>query len=379
MDELPGYTQTQQKDFIAFVRSLVECESPSDDPASTTRFAELLADSLRGMAKVRLLPGGKFGKHLRAEFALPGRKKQGQILVLGHGDTVWPIGTLKSMPWREKDGRLWGPGVFDMKAGVAMFIQAMRGLRELDVPISRKVVLQVNSDEEVGSPSSRPYTEKEARLSAAALLLEPAAGLDGKLKTARKGGGVVHLTVTGVASHAGLDFEAGASAILELARQLERTAAFTDLARGITVNAGVIRGGTRSNVVAAEAHAEIDMRMVRKSDGEKLERRFRALKAVDPRCSLTVAGGVNRPPMERTPGTVKLFRLARAISAELGIETGETMVGGGSDGNFTSALGTPTLDGLGAVGEGAHAVNESVLIRRLADRTALLGRLVERI
>ncbi len=379
MDELLAYARSKQKDFIAFVRTLVESESPSDDPASTTRFAELVADSLSGIARVRLLPGGRFGKHLRAEFTLPGRRKEGQILVLGHGDTVWPAGTLKSMPWRQKQGRLWGPGVFDMKAGVAMFFEAMRGVRELDIPIGRKVVFQLNSDEEVGSPSSRPYTERESRASVAALLLEPSAGLDGKLKTARKGGGVVHLRVKGVASHAGLDFQAGASAILELARQVEKIAAFTNLAKGITVNAGVIGGGTRSNVVAEEAHAAIDMRCVRKSDGEKLERRFRALKPVDPRCSLSIEGGINRPPMERTPGTVKLFRLAQAISRDLGADLGETMVGGGSDGNFTSALGTPTLDGLGAVGEGAHAVNESVLVDRLAGRITLLGRLVERI
>ena len=341
MDALLGYAQQNQKDFIAFLRTLIECESPSDDPVATTHFAELLADSLTGIAKVKLHPGGKFGKHLRAEFALPGRKKQGQILVLGHGDTVWPIGTLATMPWREQDGRFYGPGIFDMKAGVAMFIQAMRGLRELDIPIARKVVLQLNSDEEVGSPSSRPFTEKESRLSEAALLLEPSAGPDGKLKTARKGGGVVHLNVKGVASHAGLDFEAGASAILELARQIEATAAFTDLAKGITVNAGVIRGGTRSNVVAAEASAEIDMRCVRKSDGDRLERKFRALKPMDKRCTLEVSGGINRPPMERTPGTVKLFRLAQSIAKDLGVTLGETMVGGGSDGNFTSALGTP--------------------------------------
>ncbi|MCC7499085.1 MAG: M20 family metallopeptidase [Bryobacterales bacterium] len=379
MDELPGWARGRQKSFIAFVRSLVECESPSDDAASTTRFASLVADSLAGAAKVRLVPGGKFGKHLRAEFTLPGVRKDGQILVLGHGDTVWPTGTLKTMPWRHRDGRLWGPGVFDMKTGLALFFEAMRGLVELGIPVGRKVVFQMNSDEEVGSPSSRPYTEKEARASVAALLLEPAAGADGKLKTARKGGGTVYLRVKGVASHAGLDFDAGASAIVELARQVEKIAGFTGFAGGVTVNPGVIGGGTRPNVVAGEAWAAIDVRCVRAGDGERLLRRLRALKPVDSRCRLQFEGGINRPPMERTAGTVRLFRLARTLSKDLGVDLGETMAGGGSDGNFTSALGTPTLDGLGAVGDGAHAIHENVAVDCFAGRIALLARLVTRI
>jgi glutamate carboxypeptidase len=377
MDEILARTSAGLPRLLSLLRSLVECESPSDSATHTTRFAELLADTLSPLARVKLLPGGAFGKHLRAEFLLPGpRRKDGQILALGHGDTVWPVGALASMPWRETDGRLHGPGIFDMKAGLAMFVEAMRALIELDRPVRRRVVLQVNSDEEVGSPSSRPFTEKEARASLAALLLEPSAGPDGKLKTARKGGGTMHLAVHGVASHAGLDFEAGSSAILELARQLDRIAAFTALPRGITVNPGVIRGGTRSNVVAAKASAEIDIRVARRSDAARLERRFHALKPIDRHCSLSLTGGLNRPPMERNAGTVKLFRLAQSIARTLDIPLGETMVGGGSDGNFTSALGTPTLDGLGAVGHGAHATDEHILVNRLADRTALLAHLV---
>jgi glutamate carboxypeptidase len=236
--------------------------------------------------------------------------------------------------------------------------------------------MQLNSDEEVGSESSRPLTEKNARASVAVLVLEPGTGPDGKLKTARKGVGDFTITVHGKAAHAGLDFAAGASAILELARQLERIAGFTQMERGITVNPGVIAGGTRSNVIAAEARAEVDMRVLKLKDAAGLERRFRSLKPVDKRCSLEISGGLNRPPMERTAGVAGLFRLARKLAQELGVDLEESLSGGGSDGNFTGALGVPTLDGLGAVGEGAHALHESILVDRIADRTALLGKLV---
>jgi glutamate carboxypeptidase len=286
------------------------------------------------------------------------------------------MGTLKTMPFRETGGRLWGPGVLDMKAGVAFFIAAMRALRDLDTPVAGKVVMQLNSDEEVGSDSSRALTERNAQKSKAVLVLEPGTGLEGKLKTARKGVGGYTVRVAGRASHAGVDFSAGASAILELARQIDRIAAFTDLKRGITVNPGVIAGGTRSNVIAAEAHAEVDMRVVRLKDAAGLEKKFKSLKPVDKRCTLQVSGGLNRPPMERAEGVVRLYRVAQKLARELGVETEESLTGGGSDGNFTAALGVPTLDGLGAVGEGAHAMNESILIDRIADRTALLAKLL---
>jgi glutamate carboxypeptidase len=355
---------------------MVECESPSDDPAAVDRFGDLVADSAAGLAKIRRLPAGRFGRILVCEMNLPGRKKSGQILVLGHLDTVWPMGTLRGMPFREADGRLWGPGVFDMKAGIAFFLMAVRALRELDIPVSSKVLLQLNPDEEVGSEASRPVTEKNAKDAKAVLVLEPGTGLGGKLKTARKGVGDYTVTVRGRASHAGVDFEAGASAVVELARQIDRIARFTDLKKGITVNPGVITGGTRSNVVAAEAQAEVDIRVLKLRDAPALERKFRALKPVDKRCRIEVTGGLNRPPMERSPGIVRLFRLAQGLGRELGVEVEESLTGGGSDGNFTAALGVPTLDGLGAVGEGAHAANESILIDRIADRTALLGKLL---
>jgi glutamate carboxypeptidase len=263
-----------------------------------------------------------------------------------------------------------------MKAGIVFFVFAVRALRELDIAAGSKVMLQLNPDEEVGSNASRALTEKNAARSKAVLVLEPGTGLTGKLKTARKGVGDFHVTVKGRASHAGVDFEAGASAVLELARQIDTIAGFTQVRRGITVNPGVIAGGTRSNVVAAEARVDVDIRVLRLRDAPGLEKKFRALKPFDRRCSIEVTGGLNRPPMERSAGIVALFRRAQRLGREIGVELEESLTGGGSDGNFTAALGVPTLDGLGAVGEGAHAANESLLVDRMADRTALLGKLL---
>jgi len=331
-----------------------------------------MADQASGLATAQFFPGG----NMRLEFALPGEEKDGQILVLGHADTVWPLGTLRTMPFREADGRLWGPGVLDMKAGLAFCLFAARAIRDLDVAVRRKVVLLVVSDEEVGSHSSRALTEAEARRSDCVLVLEPGTGLAGKLKTARKGVGQYTIVVEGKASHAGVDFENGASAIVEAARQVVAVAAFTDLARGTTVNPGVIQGGTRTNVIAAEARVEVDVRVARLSDAEELDRKFRALRPVDRRCRIRIEGGLNRPPMERTPEIAALFQKAQGIAAAMGVALEESATGGGSDGNFTAALGVPTLDGLGAVGEGAHATNESVMVNRIADRVALLAGLL---
>ena len=361
---------------VATIRRFVECESPSDDAGAVSRFVELVSDTFAPFAKIKTYPGGKFGRLLVAEIQLPGRRRSGQVLALGHSDTVWPVGTLRAMPFRQMDGRLWGPGVLDMKAGIVFFLFAVRALRELDIAARAKVLLQLNPDEEVGSEVSRPLTEKNAARSRAVLVLEPGTGLTGKLKTARKGVGDFRVVVKGRAAHSGVDFEAGASAVVELARQIERIAGFTRLPRGITVNPGVISGGTRSNVVAAEARVEVDIRVLRLRDAPALEKKFRALKPFDRRCTIEVTGGLNRPPMERSAGIVALFRKARELAREIGVELEESLSGGGSDGNFTAALGAPTLDGLGAVGEGAHAANESLLVDRMADRTALIGKLL---
>lgn len=381
MDPILSHIRLRQDAIIALIRQFVECESPSDNPAAVNRFVELIADTVSPFARTKTVSPGlrqdaKFGKHLVCEMQLPGGRKHGQILALGHSDTVWPMGTLRGMPFRRADGRLWGPGVLDMKAGIAFFIFAVQALRDLDIAVPHKVMLQLNSDEEVGSESSRALTEKNAARCQAVLVLEPGTGLAGKLKTARKGVGDFTITVHGRASHAGVDFQAGASAIVELSRQIERIAEFVNLKRGITVNPGTISGGTRSNVVAAEASAEVDIRLMRLKDFPALERKFRALRPFDKRCSIEVTGGLNRPPMERSAGIARLFHTAQKLARPLGIEIEESLTGGGSDGNFTAAMGVPTLDGLGAVGEGAHAVNESILVDRIADRTALLAKLL---
>lgn len=376
MDPILAFTQAHQAAIIETIRQMVEVESPSDDRDAVNRHVEQLCDMLSGEAKLTRKKGGTYGDHLLVDFNLPGKKKTGQVLALGHTDTVYPLGILKTMPWRVGEGRLWGPGVLDMKGGVAFFIHAMRALRELDIPVASKVVLQLNSDEEVGSHSSRALTEAMALKSKCVLVLEPGTGLTGKLKTARKGVGGYEVTVHGKAAHAGVDFSNGANAINELARQIAVMAGFTDLDKGLTVNPGVIRGGTRTNVVPAEAVVEVDLRIARLRDGAYLEKKFRGLKPVDKRCTLTVTGGLNRPPMERTKGIAALFAKARGLASELGVVLEESSTGGGSDGNFSAALGVPTLDGLGTVGEGAHAVNESILVDRIADRTALLAKLV---
>jgi len=357
---------------VKTLRELVNVESPSDSkPAvdAAVRLTAELAGPIGGRAKIHKQKA--FGDVLELRFG-PARSSRKPILLLGHLDTVWPLGTLATMPWRERGGRIYGPGVLDMKAGIAMALAAIRIVEEQKV--SRPIALLLNSDEEVGSPVSRPITERLALASAAVLVLEPAQGL--ACKTARKGVGDYHLHVTGVAAHSGVDFERGHSAILELARLLQTAAGFTDLRVGRTVNPGVISGGTRSNVIAQHAYADIDVRIAKASDAARVEKLFRGLRCTDPACRLEVTGGLNRPPMERKPGTVALYKQARKLAADIGFTLDEAATGGGSDGNFTAALGVPTLDGLGAVGEGAHAAHESVVIEHLVPRTAVLAALL---
>jgi glutamate carboxypeptidase len=354
---------------LDLARKLVMAESPSDNKAAVDACVNLAAAHAKALGgRVKMHRQREFGDVLEMRF---GRKsKAGRVLLLGHLDTVWPLGTLRSMPCRQGEGRLWGPGTLDMKAGVAMALTAIEMLNEAEL-LQSETVLLLNSDEEVGSPVSRPITESLAAECAAVFVLEPAQGL--AYKTARKGTGNWRIEIQGVAAHAGVDFEKGASAIRELARVVETVSGWTDLKRGLAVSVGVVGGGTKTNVIPAEAWAEVDVRIARKADGPRMDRKFAALRPVDKRCSLVVNGGINRPPMERTPGTVKLFRKASVLAAELGFTLCEAATGGASDGNFTSALGIPTLDGMGAVGEGAHAKHESVLIEHLAPRTALLA------
>jgi len=294
-------------------------------------------------------------------------------------DTVWDLGTLATMPFRVAKGRAFGPGIFDMKAGIAQAIFAIRALQELNGRLPRALTVLLVTDEEIGSSSSRPITEALARKSAAVLVLEPAQGPKGALKTSRKGVGAFRVRVEGREAHSGLDSDKGASAVLELARQLLIIEKFADRKRGITVNPGIVRGGTRSNVIAGEATAEVDARVSRLQDISGLDKKFRSLRPFDKRCKVAVAGGIGRPPLERTAKVAALFKLAQGLAAELGWKLEEASVGGGSDGNFTAALGIPTLDGLGAVGEGAHARHESVVIAEMPRRAALLARLIEAI
>ncbi len=360
---------------LAQITELARLESPSSSKPAVDAAGTLVArwcGELGG--KVRRHRQRRFGDILEARFVPAGRGKQGlqPILLLGHLDTVWEIGTLRHMPVAVRNGSLFGPGVYDMKAGVVMALAALRLLIPNGM-LLQPVTLLLVGDEEVGSPGSRSVTEKVAATASAVFVLEPAQGSRGAYKTARKGVGEYRLMVKGVASHSGVDFEAGHSAIRELARQIERISAMTDLARGLTVNPGVISGGTRTNVVAAEAWVDIDVRVKKHADAARIEKQLRRLKPVDAGCSLQLEGGMNRPPMERTRATVQLFRRAATFAGQLGFALEEAATGGGSDGNFTSALGIPTLDGMGAVGEGAHAAHESILIAELVPRTVLLA------
>lgn len=374
------WLEHHQTEMITRIRSMVEIESPSFDKSAVDRMGEFLASVFAAIGGTIIRHRQrKFGDHLQIDFASPASARHKPALLLGHFDTVWDLGTLRSMPCRVANDCIWGPGVLDMKAGIAQIIFAIRALCEIRGGLSRPVTVLLVTDEEVGSESSRPITEKLAKKSSAVFVLEPSLGLNGALKTARKGVGDYKIRVTGRAAHAGVDFSAGSSAILELARQVQVIEKFTNLKRGITVNPGVVRGGTRTNVVAAEAEAEIDVRIQKLSDAAILEKKFRGLKPFDKRCKLEIEGGLNRPPMERTQAIAALFARAQHLAKEMGWKLEEAATGGGSDGNFTAALGIPTLDGLGAVGEGAHAINESVLIHELPRRTALLAGLMEAI
>ena len=367
---------SRQDAMLATLRELVEMESPSHDKAAVDRLGQVLAGKFSALGgRVQFHPGGALGNHLQADFDGGSGKP---VLLLGHFDTVWEIGTLKTMPFRVEGGKAFGPGSFDMKGGIVMMLEAIGGLRQMRGGLPRPVTVLLNTDEEVGSESSRPVTERLARQCAAVLVLEPA-GAGGRIKTARKGVGDYTVKITGIRSHAGLDFDKGRSAIVELARQILVMTRFTDRKRGITVNPGVIRGGTRTNVVAAEASVEVDIRIARMADAKPLERRFRGLKAVDRKCKLKVTGGINRPPLERTAGVAALYDLARELAAGVGWKVGEIAVGGGSDGNFTAGLGVPTLDGLGAAGDGAHAHHEHILPAEWPRKTALIAGLLERI
>jgi glutamate carboxypeptidase len=377
MRALLAGARRKQPAIVELTRKLVLAESPSDQKAAVDACVALVAEQVKTLdGRVKLHRQRAWGNILEARFG-PRKHAANEkpILLLGHLDTVHPLGTLAKMPCKVANGKLWGPGTLDMKVGVAMALTAIEILAEAEL-LNREIILLLNSDEEVGSPVSRPITEAIASECSAVFVLEPAQGL--AYKTARKGTGDWRIEIAGVAAHAGVDFEKGASALRELARVIETVSNWTDLKRGLTVSVGAAGGGTKTNVIPAAAWAEVDVRIARKGDAARIERKFAALKAKDKRCTLTVTGGMNRPPMERTRGTVKLYRQARALAREIGLDLPEAATGGASDGNFTSALAIPTLDGMGAIGEGAHASHEAIVLEHLAPRTALLAALLAR-
>jgi len=366
------------------IEALVRLESPTTDKTAVDRCGSELAARLAAIGgRVTTLPRTDRGNHLLAEFGCGAS----QVLLLGHFDTVWPVGQLERMPLTQSNGRLHGPGVFDMKAGIALGMLATRALLENDAnnvgdaggaALQHRIVMLWTTDEEIGSASSRQAIEEEARRSRAVLVLEPSLP-GGALKTSRKGCGGYEVVVRGVAAHAGIEPEKGASAVQEVAHQILRINAMQDLGRGILVNVVKVTGGLRSNVIPDEAHIHVDVRAPSAASAAELETAMRGLKSIDPRTSIEARGGFDRPPLERTAAVGRLYGQAREIARELGYELGEGGTGGGSDGNFTAAIGVPTLDGLGAVGDGAHALHEYVEMQALPDRAALIAGLIERI
>ena len=369
--------RAQQSGWLDALRRLVEHESPSRDKPALDALACILAGRLEAIGgRVEVVANPDGGDHLIARFdGGHGGAEERPTLVVGHFDTVWPAGTLASMPFRVEGDRAFGPGVYDMKASLVQVEFALRAIRAAGLTPGRPVEVLLTSDEEIGSPTSRPLIEERARAASHVLVIEPPLA-NGALKTARKGVGAYRVTVEGRAAHAGVEPEKGISAIDELARITLALHALTDLAAGASVNVGVVAGGTTANVVAASASARVDVRAVTVAQAEALDAAIRALRPHHPDARLTITGGINRPPMERTPGGVGLFERARLVGQALGLDLGEGSTGGGSDGNFTAALGVPTLDGLGIEGAGAHATHEQVDLASFPARAALLAGLL---
>jgi len=367
-----GYFQAQMEEILAELRRYVELESPTHNKDAVDRLGQWIAGRFRGLGcRVEEIKQDIYGNQLRVEYGEGDR----QILILGHFDTVKEIGTLAQEPWRIEDGKLYGPGVYDMKAGLVFSYFALKTIVEQKWPLDKKLVFFWNTDEEVGSPSSAELIRAEAARSACALVIEPAHG-DGALKTSRKGGGEFVIRAKGRSAHAGNDHAKGINAIEELAHQLLRVQSWTDYAAGTTLSVGTIKGGTASNVVPDRAEAVVDFRVSRMEEAERITRLLQELKPVLPGVELEVEMGVCKPPMERTGETARLYRLAQEQAALEGLDLSEKGVGGTSDGNFAAAAGTPTLDGLGPVGDGAHASHEHVVVAAIPQRIALLLRLL---
>jgi glutamate carboxypeptidase len=365
------HLRQQSEQMTRFLSELVRHESPSDDPRAQHAIFDVLTDVLiaAGYAATRIA-GRSTGGALYARPHARLRKRPVQLL-LGHCDTVWPHGTLEKMPLEVRGGCLYGPGAYDMKAGLVQMVYALRALAELSLLPPVTPIVFVNSDEEIGSRETRRHIRRLARVAERTLVLEPSLGPDGRLKTERKGVGRFAVSIAGTAAHAGLDPGKGASAIVELSHVIQRLHALNDIERGITVNVGMIEGGVRPNVVAAASRAVVDVRVRTAADARYIEREISGLEAVTPGVTLRIEGAIGRPPMEATPRNQALWRLAHAAGRRLGVELGQGSAGGGSDGNHTSLL-SATLDGLGAVGDGAHAHHEHAVLDKMVERTALL-------
>lgn len=374
MSDVLVHCHKQLPKALGFLEQMVTMESPSFDKRLVDEFAKFLESQFAAIGgEVELVRAEKFGDHLVARFNSGSPER---ILLLGHTDTVWAAGELTKRPFKIDGGRAFGPGVFDMKAGILLMWMAIDALQKTRGGLSRPLTVLLVSDEEVGSNSSRALTESEAGQCRAVLVLEPSLA-GGALKTARKGVGRFTVKAIGKAAHAGIDPEKGVNAIEEISRQVLKLQGMTDTVRGTAVTVGVVQGGTRSNVVPAEAAAEVDVRVTSMEEAERVTKMIKGLSPELPNARLEIRGSIQRPPMERTEETVRLFELARKIAAGLGVDLKEGSTGGASDGNFTSALGIPTLDGLGPVGGGAHAVDEWVDIQSLPQRAALLAELIE--
>jgi glutamate carboxypeptidase len=383
MEQVPFYVTRKLLDYcganqdwlLELIESLVAIESPSDDPVAVNRCGAELARRLEAIGgKVTRVPSATAGDHLRASFGSGSR----QILMLGHFDTVWPVGQLAKMPLQRDGGRLHGPGVFDMKAGIGLAMLATRAALEHDLIEGCQVVMLWTTDEEIGSGTSRAVIESEAARSEAVLVFEPSLP-GGGLKTSRKGVGQFEMIARGVSAHAGLDPGKGVSAVRELARQITAIDGLQDHAAGVTLTVGVIQGGTRANVVPDQARATIDARANTRADADRIEGVMKSVKPFVAGATVEVTGGFDRPPLERSPGVIKLFETARSVAADIGVTLTEGSAGGGSDGNFTAALGVPTLDGFGAIGDGAHALHEHVEIAALVPRAAVIAGLLARL
>lgn len=358
------------------LRTFTLAESPSTEKAPADRCAEIISSEWRKReVTVSLIPQTSRGTHIRVEWKPRNAKSKGQLLVLGHYDTVYATGTLEKMPFRIDGEKAYGPGVFDMKAGIVQALFALDALLQTGTRVEKRIIFLWTSDEEIGSQSSRELLEAEARRSDAVFVMEPSLGPKGLLKTARKAVGEAELIAKGKASHAGLAPEDGVNAVHELALQIAKMRRWNDARRGVTVNADVIQGGTRVNVIAERARALIDLRASQTSDMRSIEKKLHSLKPILRGAKLEIKGGFSRAPMERKVSAA-LFARARKLALEMGIKLGECTAGGGSDGNLTAALRVPTLDGLGAVGDGAHSPHEHIFIKKMPERAAILAALL---